>query len=196
MRTTTSLFRRALQGAIPVGFAALTATGAGAAEFSGPLWGGSGGRTAYSLDCGSGGVLVGFYGKSGRWLDQVGTICRTINASGTLGSTFTRGPVGGTGGKVLEPHDCPTGYVVGAVGAYTLWDITGTYIEGVTFYCHKWDASTRRRRPGDNPKTLVGGLIPNNPIATCPSDKVGKALKGKHGIYIDSTRFVCDAYNQ
>jgi hypothetical protein len=40
----------------------------------------------------------------------------------------------------------------------------------------------------------VGALT--NPAVACPAGKVGKAIRGRRGSYIDSLRYVCDDYNK
>jgi hypothetical protein len=194
-RTTGRLAARALFALL-----ALTVEEAGAAEYSGPVWGGSGGTRSYNLDCGSSGVLVGVYGKTGSWIDQIGLTCRSVAANGTLGSEFTRGPVGGTGGSVKSVK-CKSGEVVGGIESWS-----GSYVEKIRLQCDKWRPEYKRidyLAPIDS--FLFGGLgttgifgrtPEHNPMVRCPRDKVGKALRGKHGAYVDSMKFVCDAYNQ
>jgi hypothetical protein len=43
---------------------------------------------------------------------------------------------------------------------------------------------------------FVGERGPGNDSFACPPGKTGKAFRGKHGIYIDSTRFVCDTWDK
>jgi|GEM_PF-2064385 len=173
-----------------------------AQEFKGPLWGGSGGTSSYNLDCGSSGVMVGIYGKAGDWVDQIGITCQTVNANGTLGSTYTRGPKGGAGGTGATSR-CLSGQVVGA-----LYSASGTFINQVKPSCYLWHETTRRPRFSGNAETAtasgIGGppggvlalTINHNARVRCPDEKVGKALRGRYGSYIDSLQFVCDDYNK
>lgn len=166
-----------------------------AQEYKGAMWGGTGGTSSYNLDCGSSGVMTGVFGKTGAWIDQLGITCQTVKSDGTLGNTYTRGPVGGAGGT-SSTRSCPAGWVVGRVATNS-----GSYINSLALYCYAWSAGNRRLDYAV-PK-YVGGLggfpIPGvayNEAVTCPAEKVGKAFRGKSGSYIDSLQFVCDAYNQ
>jgi hypothetical protein len=177
---------------------------ASAAEWSTPTFGGSGGTRSYNLDCGREGVMVGLMYKSGSWIDAIGVICRKVDArTGRLGEEFTRGPKGGLGGTATLSK-CRSGGVIGSVeGAF--W---GNFLNHLVLGCYNWDAS--RKRPGS--KQIVAPTI-KIPILVkagkkcgllcqisgrfvCPRGKAGKALRGKYGGYIDSTRFVCDTWDR
>lgn len=167
-------------------------------EYSTPLFGGSGGNRSYNLDCGNQSVLVGAIYKSGMWLDSLGIICQQVNPqSGALGNEFTRGPVGGTGGSGRIAR-CDQGDVVFSINVRS-----GQFINGGMLHCKPWDAL--RKQPGTLPARLCntsrvcvtfGANGPSNDAFACPSGKVAKAFRGKRGIYIDSTRFVCDFWDK
>ena len=81
-------------------------------EFKTPLFGGGGGNRSYNLDCGNRNIMVGMIFKAGSWMDAIGIICQSVNPqNGELGSEFTRGPVGGSGGKARIKR-CSNGKVV------------------------------------------------------------------------------------
>lgn len=71
--------------------------------------GGAGGAdsTAFEFSCGDGNIAVGFYGRSGAWVDALGLMCAPYQADGTLGEVFKTDTAGGDGGGM---HDapCPT----------------------------------------------------------------------------------------
>jgi len=163
-------------------------------EFKSPIWGGSGGTRSYNLDCGNTGVIVGVYGKAGLWLDQIGIMCQTINADGTLGGTFTRGPTGGSGGASTNER-CNPGYVVAEAYGHA-----GSYVNGVQLDCYRWNSGTRRVdfSKYSNYVALAGPSILFSPQdkVRCPEEKVAKAVRGRSGIYIDSLQFVCDDWNK
>ena len=170
-----------------------------AQEYKGPMWGGSGGTSSYNLDCGSTGVMVGLYGKTGLWIDQIGITCQKINPDGTLGSEYTRGPVGGTGG-IGKNARCTEGKAIRAMLSFT-----GSFVDKLMPTCCPWSATTRRVNGGTGMCFRIeigdwGGVgvftLVQNDTITCPPDKVGKALRGKYGSYIDSLQFVCDEYNK
>lgn len=163
-----------------------------AQEYQGPIWGGSGGTTSYNLDCGSSGILVGVYGKVGFWIDQIGIICQNVKPDGTLGSSYTKGPVGGQGGS-SETARCPAGQAVGDAGVRA-----GSYIEYVHVMCWPWVPSTRRLNTSgyETNKDLGQWSTTGQQRFRCSEEKIGKALRGKYGGYIDSMQFVCDDYNK
>lgn len=175
-----------------------------AEEWSTPTFGGPGGTKAYNLDCGRMGVMVGLTFKSGSWIDEMGVVCRKVSSSnGRLGEEYTRGPVGGVGGDP-KISKCMSGGVIGSV-IDAQW---GQFVNHLVLGCYEWDAS--RKRPGRIQKIAPSidiqvlvkagskcGLLCNfSGRIVCPSGKAGKALRGKYGSYIDSTRFVCDAWDQ
>ena len=187
---------------MPIG-GGLLSSGASAAEWSTPTFGGSGGTRSYNLDCGRGSVMVGLMYKSGSWIDEIGVICRKVSAStGRLGEEFTRGPVGGVGGDPRISKCVPGGVIGSVVDAQ--W---GSFVNHLVLGCYEWDASRKRSgriqkvAPSIDIQVLVKagskcGLLCNfSGRIVCPSGKTGKALRGKYGGYIDSTRFVCDAWD-
>jgi len=173
---------------------------ASAAEFSTPTFGGSGGTRSYNLDCGARNVMVGLTFKSGSWIDAIGIICRKVNPStGRLGEEFTRGPVGGVGG-IARIRKCPSGAVLNDVRAFS-----GRFVNALKHVCYKWDPLRKRpngvfRFPSGNTTFVFAGkacsFCAMSNKFTCPSGKVAKALRGRYGGYVDSTRFVCDAWDR
>jgi hypothetical protein len=170
-------------------------------EFKTPLFGGSGGTRSYNLDCGSGAVLVGAIYKSGSWVDALGIICQRVNSTtGALGSEFTRGPVGGSGGTARIKR-CNQGNVITNIRAYS-----GRFVDGILVSCGRWVPS---RKTADTASGLCGSAADQcmivgtrspfsktSDVFKCPSGLVGKAYRGKYGSYVDSTRFVCDYWNK
>ncbi len=175
-------------------------------EYATPIFGGSGGNRSYNLDCGNGAVLVGAVVKGGLWLDALGIICqRVVSQTGALGDEFTRGPVGGSGGDALFSR-CRNGKVVAGIKAFS-----GQFMNGMLLFCGQWDPSNKTASTSSfltqtciNERKCIrigrtlssqGGSAIHSPFH-CPSGKVGKAFRGKHGIYVDSTKFVCDFWNK
>jgi len=167
-------------------------------EYSTPLFGGGGGNYSYNLDCGNGSVMVGGIFKSGMWLDALGIICQQVNTqTGALGNEFTRGPVGGSGG-IAKVGRCENGKVVQGIKAYS-----GQFVNGFLIWCSPWNQSQKAPVYSEAITCTSGrcqaignfmGSSSNNFF--CPSGKVGKAFRGKRGIYIDSARFVCDFWDK
>lgn len=170
----------------------------GSNEFSTPLFGGSGGNRSYNLDCGNGAVLVGATYKAGLWLDALGIICQQVNPqTGALEREFTRGPVGGSGGQARIAR-CRAGDVAQGIRAFS-----GQFINEFHMRCSQWEPGRKAPAPGQfcNPGSVscltIGGSggAPSD-LFLCPAGTVGKAFRGKHGIYIDSMRFVCDDWDK
>lgn len=171
---------------------------AGAAEFVTPSAGGTGGDHSYNLDCGNDGVLVGFSGKWGSWMDSIGIICRKINADGTLGSSFAVGPRGGNGGNEAGSASCEPANVVQLLSPYT-----GSYINSLGFTCGTWSPATRtvarppaRNDDADVKRVGASGthIGSSNSRLECPTDgKPGVGIRGKYGSYVDSIALTCDA---
>jgi hypothetical protein len=172
-------------------------------EFVTPVIGGSGGNRSYNLDCGNGAVLAGATYKAGSWLDALGIICRRVNSqTGALQDDFTRGPVGG-GGGAPRMISCPSGKVVGSLSARI-----GLYVHNIVMACEQWDAAQKRPiftencsgsnclEVGTEPEYYCPWCPQFSGTFYCPSGKAGKALRGKHGIYIDNFRFVCDSWDK
>ena len=166
-------------------------------EYSTPLFGGSGGNRSYNLDCGNQSVLVGVTYKSGLWLDAIGIICQQVNPqTGALGNEFTRGPVGGTGGTAKVAR-CNSGRVAQGITGFS-----GQFVDGFDLYCSQWEPSNKAPVFSTSTNCSNGRCVFIANLATasgrffCPSGKVGKAFRGRHGIYIDSLRFVCDFWDK
>ena len=168
-------------------------------EFSTLAFGGSGGNRRYNLDCGNNAALVGAMHKSGMWLDGIGIICQRVNSrTGVLEDDFTRGPVGGQGGRAKLAR-CGQGRVVQGIKVRS-----GQYINRISIRCSRWEPSRKAPIVGrfcnpNSPACLdFGGTMsaPESDLFLCPQGKVGKALRGKHGSYIDSMKFVCDFWNK
>lgn len=168
-----------------------------AEEWSTPNFGGTGGTASYNLDCGPGGVMVGIIYKGGSWLDALGIICQKVNAStGQLGEEFTRSAVGGPGGDPKFAR-CPAN---DAVASFTAG--FGSFVHTIRMMCWSWSAGSKSAPIlGRTTGTLNAGGVCTWPTCNnsmwfpCPEGKVGKALRGRNGIYIDRVRFVCDAWD-
>jgi cytochrome c peroxidase len=84
--------------------------------------GGSGG-TAFTRTCPANQAVVGFRGRSGAGLDQLDVACQPLSSGGNVSGTISYlGPVGGTGGGVVNPISCtaprPAAGIRGVGGTY------------------------------------------------------------------------------
>lgn len=186
-----STIRHAARLGILLAGAAISAL-ALAADYVSPLVGGGGG-TAYSRDCGANAALVGLQGRSGLWIDQLTPVCQLISGTGVLGQIFTQARIGGSGGSHAGEIRCQAGRVV--TGARVRW---GAYIDKINLLCATWDPATKRTR---NDGELIQYLGNGSSLGTlaqlaCPAGQVGKGLKGKAALYVDSLALVCNIWNQ
>ncbi len=166
-------------------------------EWSTLLFGGGGGNRNFNLDCGSGGVMIGAAGRWGSWLDELKVICRRLHPFVfSLGSEFTRGPTATGGGRSRPAVRCPSGQVVAGMKAIRY----GSFVHNMTFICKRWIPRDQRALGTGKERTLgpVAQALgtKTSQAYPCPRDKVGKALRGKSGAYIDSLRFICDQWNK
>jgi len=167
---------------------------ASAAEQRSQLLGNGNGDRNYNLDCGNGGVMVGLAGKWGARIDRMGVLCRAVNNEGKLGGFYTKGPVGGTGGKTSGTRRCTSGEVVGGFFVHT-----GAFVDHLRVYCYKWDIIKKQRGRPTGHKSIgisysaTGGT---GRFFCQGSGFVGKAFRGKFGGYIDRVQVVCDKWNK
>lgn len=184
------LFRKAsLWGATVAGF--VVAATAHGADYVSPLYGGGGGN-AYIRDCGANAALVGLQGRYGMWIDQLTPVCQSIGSTGTLGQIFTQARVGGSGGTNTGEVRCQFGKVV--TGARIR---SGSYIEKVNLVCSTWDPATKAPS-GLGEVIQFLGTDARTPLSgpACPAGQVGKGIKGKAAIFVDSMALVCNVWNQ
>lgn len=149
--------------------------------------GGAGGKTTKLVDCGLNAVAIGFHGRKGSWIDSVGLICRRVNSNGTLGSTFTRTPVGGPGGYADETR-CGGNRVISKVAVYY-----GSFVNSFGKRCLEWDAANRRTAAGafKDAASAFGNTHGTRFEVACPDKKPLQALRVRYGTYVDSVRVIC-----
>lgn len=176
-----------------------------AEEFESGSFGDGSGHNNYDLDCGTNGIITGAMGRFGSYLDQFAVICRTVNPStGTLGEEFTRGPVGGMGGGRDEIWRCRENQVVASIsvshGTFKIFQ-PGPFVHAMSFGCAQWVPENRQIIEGLEPSLPLNPLLCSDGSCRvssfqCPGFRVGKALRGKSGIYIDRIQMACDDWNQ
>jgi hypothetical protein len=119
--------------------------GLGTFDFQGPTWGGGGGG-AYDMQCPSGQFVIGIYGRSGSYLDQIGLICGTpslvedrsvspFRYRVDVASAGTVGPTGGGGGGAFS-FTCPANSM-----AMRVLGRGAGYIDQLRVECYRWDVS-------------------------------------------------------
>jgi hypothetical protein len=134
------------------------------------LYGGSGGRQDFRIEVPSGNQVIGFIGRSGRYLDAIGLIYARVYLQVT-GKTKV---AGGSGGSAFLDSEMPYGariteirmqvgqYIDGIQAVYTLSD--GTTVEG----------------------PFHGGRGGSTQVFRLESNEYITGISGRHGTYIDS----------
>jgi hypothetical protein len=144
---------------------------------------GGGGGTWQSLSCGSGNVLVGLYGRSGSYVDQMGLICAQLHADGTLGPAFDPAWqwAGGWGGSADYPAQCPPNEYVRGVFGYA-----GQYLDYIAVLCSG----------SENFEADLGGGWGGNWFGdqndTCPAGYAMTGFNVRAGSWLDGEQPVCD----
>ena len=147
--------------------------------------GGTGG-TAFRAECSFGEVVVGIYGRSGSWIDQVGAFCKRAVYGALTGSSRKTSSHGGNGGSYFE-NRCPSGEVVVAFKGRS-----GSYMDRIEIGCAPLkDSGKNRGDPTytDTPSGSMGGS-PFEPYE-CRSNLVATGIHGKSGWYLDSFGLIC-----
>jgi hypothetical protein len=91
--------------------------------------------TAFSVVCPADEVVIGFFGRAGSALDQLGIQCGALSTDGEsvqVTPTITLGPEGGTGGTPFT-EGCPEGEV--AYGSNLREPLSGSWITALGFTC-------------------------------------------------------------
>ena len=92
-------------------------------------FGGSGGAYCGHFECYGGSEwLVGVYGRSGSWIDQLGFVCADPNNPSVK---YDLPACGGSGGSPFRSL-CPDGYTIGQIGF-----LVSNVVYGLSVYC--WD---------------------------------------------------------
>jgi hypothetical protein len=154
----------------------------------GPVNGGGSG-TGFSRSCTSGQVLTGFRYRVGLfWVDAIGLLCRPVSADGTLGSETSVGSMAGGDGGTSGNTSCPAGSVVAwASISY------GSFVNGVHFFCRRWDASTRTFGTERVQLGLGKDLAEPSVQTRCENTKQPvHGIRGRSGWYVDALGIVCD----
>jgi hypothetical protein len=142
--------------------------------------GGQGGNGPVPLSCGSGNVVVGFYGRAASYIDQLGLVCAAMNQNGTLGPAWTTGALGGWGGDPFF-WQCPAGWVVRAT---TGW--SGQYLDNFEIVCGPAPTGS------PNWTFAAGGNGVNWYWDGCPDGYDVTGFNVRYGSWIDGEQTICD----
>lgn len=152
-----------------------------------------GARKTATLDCGRNAVMTGVFGRTGMLIDQIGIVCRRGNSNGSLGSEFTRGPVGSPGGSPTGRKRCRSGEVV--TRALVALNFGPTQFVAA---CKKWSSSSRRAEGSETRIISIGGVpLPGFPDwAECSGNQVGKGIRVEYSSTVEKIGFRCRQWNR
>ena len=171
--------------------------------------GGAGGAP-YRLDCGESAVLVGVTGQSGLVIDRLAGLCVKIDpVSGTwVGGVYETAPAGGTGGSRFHKA-CPVGQaLVGLEGTIKYFSGTNV-VASLGINCTALKIRTEYQPPVIKGFRQVGIYGDPDPLKVEASQdlcyrplagnnrsqddwtRVGVALEGRAGLYLDRVHLVC-----
>ncbi len=179
-----------------------------AGDWYGPTFGGNGGRPR-QVSCGPNGVLIGFTGRLGAYIDQLEIICRTVklvrNEQGnvevrTPDPPYPGGPSGtmgtSTGGQYFWPSYCnndPYPRPVGSRYAAITFVAYGRSmaLNSITLECQElWQSHNTNHFAG------IGNTNGIRPIwLQCPQNQWLKGLYGRSGLFVDRIGPVCGPLN-
>jgi PAN domain len=143
-------------------------------------------------------VLVGFHGRSGAWIDQIGLICAEFSGPAwKRGELVHAAPKGGNGGTPQEQY-CSGDSAIRAITVTNLYvpsKMTHRYARSLTFAC-----ATPRNGAGaggarfDAPSINTGMDV--TPIQgqaqICPGSEYATGLNIRYGKHVNAIGLVCD----
>jgi hypothetical protein len=91
---------------------------------------GGGGGSPYSTACPSGQVLVGFTGRSGAYVDQIGIQCAPPSSWVSSSSVWYGTYAGGGNGGGPYADTCPAGYAITSITGRS-----GAYVDAIQAAC-------------------------------------------------------------
>jgi len=158
---------------------------ANATEFK--LEGYNGDKTRAS-QCDAGSYVVGFSGRKGSWIDQIGVLCAPALTDGTTGKTKSMVRLGGSGGKGAK-SSCDEGEVVTGI---QMVFVTGPgTIQGIRFTCSSL-ATGQSHKPafmGSYDNTDPGNRLRQD----CPAGEAVTRLKVTYGSHVNAIGLTCNA---
>jgi hypothetical protein len=167
------------------------------------VFGGPGGGR-FSMTCATGNYLVGFRARAGGWVEAIGLLCASFDATtNKVGANFTRERwTGGKGGTEQEVYCAPGEGVTGIGLAHTRGGgLERQYVNTVDIRCqHRQEITTGCISSGEG-----CGYIPAKVIGTivftvgeyrydrlyCPSNEFATGIQGRSGIFIDAIGLIC-----
>ena len=166
--------------------------------------GGMGGNP-HEMRCPTGGKVVGLYGRSGIWLDQLGAVCGEPTNKPTTVNITNTDPYGGSGGAPFG-NKCPSGSYLSEIYGNAddrVRRICGKCSDGTTLQCQGDEIGAAFSYPGPFDYVSVrsgdwidqvynsGGMGGSPHEMRCPAGGKVIGLYGRSGSWIDQLGAAC-----
>lgn len=163
--------------------------------------GGNGG-SAFRVDCGESGVLVGLVGRAGVVIDRIGGLCVKVDPHfGTMiGGVYETTSHGGPGGVTFR-RQCPASQVVVGITGDTKDMFGWTVVRSLNVVCRALSIRGEIMTVQSTARPLYWDpSIVKEDLLVCPTylrepnwewTRMGLALEGSTGDYVDRLRLVC-----
>jgi hypothetical protein len=174
---------------------------------------GADGGTPFTLFCQANQVLVGAYGRAGRFVDSIGGLCRSVDEAGNWrgqetrteergGDARDRGEAAGVPDPDSKPFTvrCPEGMAVVGMGGRS-----GSWMDRVDLSCRRLTAHPNNQEKDCRWKMLmVTGNYSRLPLVGgrggksfgvryCPENKPANRLVGSAGRYVYNLLLMCNS---
>ena len=177
-----------------------------------PAQGGQG-DAAEEYRCPQGYVLVGFVGRTGTWIDQVGLMCSQVLAGYATGGVVAPPAKGGNGGTPNEQY-CERDAAIRAIALKILYHRAGMtekvfnsgtqayrweYVQTITFSCIRpkdgspaqpHELSGSGRLLGNDLNMKDGTDVPDL-NQTCPGNEYATGLNIRYGKHVNAVGLIC-----
>lgn len=160
-----------------------------------PAHGGKGDRAEECL-CPQGQVLVGFHGRTGSWIDQIGLICAPFAPPAyARGALRRQQPRGGNGGGTNEQY-CIADAAIRQVTVRMLGEYRGIrkYVWSIDFSCFRprdGSAANAGAFRGDIQGKGVDLTADDFAAQRCPGNEYAIGLNIRYGEHVNAAGLIC-----
>lgn len=148
---------------------------------------GGGGDRAEEVRCPDGHILVGFSGRSGHWIDQLGLICARVQIPGYTTHDVTTLPPRGGGGGVFSEKYCARNAGVRGIDLY-LTDGAPLAVWKVGFSC----AFPANGSPAQGLVFGTSDFLDNRGIPQhCPHSEYATGVNIRYGKHVNALGLIC-----
>ena len=151
---------------------------------------GGSGSGNYTLECGDGQVITGFYGSRGDEIDGLGIICSNLEAvrGQSCSMPEQKGFAGSTGGTSSYETECPAGSALDGLDGRS-----GSRIDQIEPKCGEFPESDPNCGGGN--QSSVGGSGGSPFGLSCPQGMFATGVEGTDGSRVDSIKLICREVN-